>query len=124
MMPVERCLAACGPGLADHKRYPRVRAAMEVCLPEWLERFDLHLDIIPVLSMKTGKPRPQPLYNVRVLSEDIAAHQKRRLNPREPRPTGMIGGLLLLQERERRREDEARAAAEDQAWTPEGEGKE
>lgn len=91
-----KCLAACGPGLADPNKHPNVKARLLKRLPDWLQRFDLHRDIIPALSTQTAEVRVKPVYDPSIFETDILIFNKRRLAPRAG-ANGIVGGLQLLE---------------------------
>jgi hypothetical protein len=81
---VERCLAICGPGLADPAKHHTPSISLARRLPTWLKHWDLEADILPILEARTSRPRKKPLHDVSLLETDIAAHHAARIADIKP----------------------------------------
>lgn len=72
------CLAACGEGMA-----PAARAAITATtatIGAWLAAgYDLELDVLPVISERTAKPRGSPIRTWDYFSQAIAARRTKRI---------------------------------------------
>jgi hypothetical protein len=72
------CLAACGDGMA-----PAARAAItatSATIGAWLKAgFDLDLDVLPVITKRTAKPRGSPIRTWDYFSQAIAARHAKRI---------------------------------------------
>jgi hypothetical protein len=72
------CLAACGEGMA-----PAARAAITATtatIGAWLKAgYDLDLDVLPVITERTAKPRGSPIRTWDYFSQAIAARHARRI---------------------------------------------
>ena len=74
------CLAACGEGMA-----PAARAATNATtatIGAWLKAgYDLDLDVLPVITERTAKPRSSPIRTWDYFSQAIAARHAKRIAP-------------------------------------------
>jgi hypothetical protein len=72
------CLAACGEGMA-----PAARAAITATtatIGAWLKAgYDLELDVLPVITERTAKPRGSPIRTWEYFSQAIAARHAKRI---------------------------------------------
>lgn len=72
------CLAACGEGMA-----PAARAAITATtatIGAWLKvGYDLDLDVLPVITERTAKPRGSPIRTWDYFSQAIAARHAKRI---------------------------------------------
>jgi hypothetical protein len=72
------CLAACGEGMA-----PAARAAITATtatIGAWLAAgYDLELDVLPVITERTAKPRGSPIRTWEYFSQAVAARHARRI---------------------------------------------
>lgn len=72
------CLAACGEGMA-----PAARAAITATtatISAWLKAgYDLELDVLPVITERTAKPRGSPIRTWDYFSQAIVARHAKRL---------------------------------------------
>ena len=72
------CLAACGEGMT-----PAARAAITATtatIGAWLKAgYDLELDVLPVITERTGKPRGSPIRTWDYFSQAIAARHAKRI---------------------------------------------
>jgi hypothetical protein len=72
------CLAACGEGMA-----PAARAAITATtatIGAWLAAgYDLELDVLPVITERTAKPRGSPIRTWEYFSQAIAARHAKRI---------------------------------------------
>ena len=76
---VNRILSVTGMGMADPSRSPNVTLSLARRVDQWLDAWDMDLDILPVVQAKTEKARANPLYSYQILENDIAAHHAKRL---------------------------------------------
>lgn len=93
---VARILDACGPGLAGPPYPLRLLESLTTRLPAWLQRFDLELDILPVVADRTRRRRTKPVYDFGLFESDIAAHRRKRL-PSPDRPPPVIDDRTRLE---------------------------
>lgn len=74
------CLAACGKGMT-----PAARAAITgttATIGAWLKAgYDLELDVLPVITERTTKPRGSPIRTWEYFSQAIAARHSKRIAP-------------------------------------------
>lgn len=85
------CLAACGEGMA-----PAARAAITATtatISTWLKAgYDLELDVLPVITERTAKPRGSPIRTWEYFSQAIAARHARRIaQAARPKVAGEAG---------------------------------
>jgi hypothetical protein len=78
----DRIFAVCGPGLVDPAKSATPIQKLSGRLTAWLTRYDLELDILPVLASKTAHKRAgKPIYDPTIFEDDIAAHHAARNRP-------------------------------------------
>lgn len=78
----DRIFAVCGPGLVDPTKSATPIQKLSGRLAAWLTRYDLELDILPVLASKTAHKRAgKPVYDPTIFEDDIAAHHAARNRP-------------------------------------------
>lgn len=72
------CLAACGEGMSQAAR--AAITATTATIGAWLKAgYDLELDVLPVISERTAKPRGSPIRTWEYFSQAIGARHARRV---------------------------------------------
>jgi hypothetical protein len=85
------CLAACGEGMAPAAR--TAITATTATIGAWLKAgYDLELDVLPVITERTAKPRGSPIRTWDYFSQAIAARHVRRVaQAARPKVAGEAG---------------------------------
>lgn len=87
---MEAIFAAAGPGLVDPAKDHRVWLDLSSRVNRWRSaKWDLELDVLPVIAAKTSKPRTEPMWDFKFLEKDIGLFRAKRLQD-APKPVEII----------------------------------